>query len=588
MAVTGSTAAAAAFLAACGGSGDNGSSSGSSARGGLVSTPADTTKQAKAGGTWVLPHPEDPPNIDPLTTTFFGTNFQPHFSYSRPVKYKAGNVNSPPTGEIEGDFFQSWELSGDKMQVTFKMRPGIKFDPQPPVNGRAVTMDDVNWSWNQLISKHVSKASFSNALNPDAPIVSMTTPDASTVVFKLARPYVPILSLFGVNRGLVIQPTEAESKFDPRSEMHGTGPWMLTKYTPSVSLEYKKNPNYYDAATRPFIENISRPIIKEYAQSLAQFEAGTVATLGPFSAGTPELRPEDTIPVKKRQPKMLMLATGYDDSYPTMMQFDWRPTSPYKDARIRQAMSMLVDRDLWIETFNNVAAYKAEGIDVNTRWNSHFAAGDPRYWMDPQDSKSGLGEGAKYFQFNPKDALALLKAAGKEGMEFKFQYQSPSSSTQRIEAFSQMLQQNGNLKPTLTPLDRNTWTSTCHVGGGLWDGICADLAAGAGVDIDVWLDTRVRYKATQYVPYAEPLPIIDDLCKAQKQEFDNDKRTAMVKQIEMEMAKQMVAIPYPGITERFQLTWPWLSNFGFVQSVTGGYVAAESYVHYWIDDSKRA
>ena len=77
-----------------------------------------------------------------------------------------------------------------------------------------------------------------------------------------------------------------------------------------------------------------------------------------------------------------------------------------------------------------------------------------------QVREPALGEGAKWFKFNPQEALALLKAAGKEGLEFKMQYQSPSATTNRVEAFSQMFQQNGNLKPSLTPLDRNTPTKT--------------------------------------------------------------------------------------------------------------------------------
>ena len=546
---------------------------------GLGLKPSDSTKQAKQGGTWVLHHPEEPPNIDPLTTQFFGQNFQAHFVYSRGVKYKSGTAENPPQGELEGDAFESWELSPDKMQLTFKLRNGLKFEPQAPVNGRAVTMDDVNWSWNRFISQHISRATFSNALNPEAPVVSMTTPDARTIVFKLAFPYVPIVSMFGINRGLVIQPLEAEKQFDARSEMHGSGPWMLTKFTPSVGLEYKRNPNYY-MSDRPFIDNISRPIIKEYAQQLSQFEAGV---LGAFV----DARPDDIIPVRKRQPKLQMLAVGFAYDYPTMLQFDWRPTSPFKDLRIRQAFNMMIDRDLWIETFNNLKTYQAEGIDPRTRWHSHFSAGDDRYWLDPKGGK--LGDASKYFKFDPAEAKKLLQAAGKEGIEFPMQYQSPSITSNQIEAFAQMFQQNGGVKPTLKPLDRNTWTTQCHTGGGNWDGICADLAAGAGADIDVWLDTRVRHKASAYGPYNADVPIakIDELCKAQKKEFDEKKRTEIVLDVEREMANQMVALPYPGISERYQLAWPWLGNFGYVQGHSGGYAATEAYVNYWIDESKR-
>lgn len=572
----------AALLAACGGGSDSGGNGANTAS--LAIKPVDTQKDGKPGGNWVfLPAagiPSDPPSLDPLTTTLFGTDFHGHFIYSRAVKYKPGSIDSAQSGDVEGDAFSSWELSPDKLTLTFKLRDGMKFEPQAPVNGRAMTVDDVKWSWDRLAALHVARSSFVNSVSPSAPITSMTTPDAKTIVFKLAFPYVPILSLFAVSRGLVIEPVEAEAKFDPRKEMHGSGPWMLTNYQPSVSFEYKRNPNYY-VANRPFIETISRPIIKEYAAMLSQFETGTIWQMN--------VRPEDVLPIKKRQPRMNLLSTGWDPTYSYAMSLDWKTTSPFRDARVRQAMSMMVDRDAWIESFENTAAYKAEGVDAPIRWHSHIGAGDDRYWLDPKSGK--LGDASQYFKLDPANAKKLLQAAGKEGLAFPINFQA-GSDDKNAQIMAGMLEQNGGMKPTLNSLDTATWNSTFHAGGGKADG-ASFLHPGNGADIDVWLDTRVRFGATQYVPYTEPLPIIDDLCKAQKQEFDEKKRTAMILDIEREMAKQMYSIPSgggplgtPGIAERHQLSWPWLSGFGYQQSF-GGFTATEVYANLWYDESKK-
>ncbi len=573
---------AALSLIGCGGGKSQGGGGAKTAS--LAVSPVDTSKDGKPGGNWVfLPAagvPTDPPNLDPLTTQLFGTDFHGHFIYSRAVKYKPGSIDTPQSGDVEGDAFSSWELSPDKLTLTFKLRDGMKFEPQAPVNGRAMTVGDVKWSWDRLAALHVARSSFVNSINSSAPIVSLQTPDAKTVVFKLAFPYVPILSLFAVSRGLVIEPIEAESKFDPRKEMHGSGPWMLTNYTPSVTLDYKRNPNFY-MPNRPFIENISRPLIREYAAMLSQFEAGTIWQMNVNSA--------DILPVKKRHPAMNLLSTGWDPTYSYAMSMDWKPNSPFRDARVRQALSMMIDRDAWIETFENVSAYRAEGVDVPTRWHTHIGGGDERYWLDPQGTK--LGDGAQYFKLNPGEVKKLLQAAGKEGLAFPIGFQS-GIEDKNAQILSAMLQQNGGLKPTLNPLDSATWTPNYHAGGGKWDGVTL-LHPGNGADIDVWLDTRVRYNATQYVPYTEPLPIIDDLCKAQKQEFDEKKRASIIIDIEKEMAKQMYSVPTgggplasPGLAERHQLSWPWLSGFGYLQSF-GGFTATEVYVHYWYDESKK-
>jgi len=42
--------------------------------------------------------------------------------------------------------------------------------------------------------------------------------------------------------------------------------------------------------------------------------------------------------------------------------------SPFLDERVRQALSMSWDRDLWIDTFFNVPTFTAEGLPVESRF----------------------------------------------------------------------------------------------------------------------------------------------------------------------------------------------------------------------------
>ena len=59
------------------------------------------------------------------------------------------------------------------------------------------------------------------------------------------------------------------------------------------------------------------------------------------------------------------------------------------DERLRQAVSMAWDRDLFLDTFLNVAKFKTQGIDVETRWNSHLAATNEGWWLDPKSKDFG-------------------------------------------------------------------------------------------------------------------------------------------------------------------------------------------------------
>src|SRR5690606_4565055 len=72
----------------------------------------------------------------------------------------------------------------------------------------------------------------------------------------------------------VIQPREADGQFDPRVEMRGYGPWMMTRFDPSVAWEWERNPNWHKDT--PFMDGIHEPILPEPATILAQFSSGEV------------------------------------------------------------------------------------------------------------------------------------------------------------------------------------------------------------------------------------------------------------------------------------------------------------------------
>src|SRR5439155_3241817 len=139
---------------------------------------------------------------------------------------------------------------------------------------------DVLFSWDRLLRINANQATLANAVNPNAPILGVTSPDPRTVVFKLKQPNSAIFTLLGdqVGGNMVIVPKEADSGLDLRRTLLGTGPFVLTNYTPSVSLSFKRNPDYFNKE-RPYIDQIEMPIIPEYATQLASFRAGDIYTM---------------------------------------------------------------------------------------------------------------------------------------------------------------------------------------------------------------------------------------------------------------------------------------------------------------------
>jgi ABC-type transport system substrate-binding protein len=80
---------------------------------------------------------------------------------------------------------------------------------------------------------------------------------------------------------------------------------------------------------------------------------------------------------------------------------------------------MLLDREAIIDTIYNVQPFKDAGIPVTTFWNSHLGA-QATTWLDPR--KSELGEGAKYFKFDPAEAKKMLSAASASSGKLTFWY----------------------------------------------------------------------------------------------------------------------------------------------------------------------
>jgi peptide/nickel transport system substrate-binding protein len=192
LAATAAAGAGAVLLAACGSdSGDGGGKD----RSGLLKEAVDTTAKAQPGGVWQTSS-GDALILDPTAANSSGAFAFSVPVYSKLVKYGMGRNGSYPGPDlISGEEARSWEVSPDGTQVTFKLAPDHKFDPRPPTNGRAMTSEDVRWSWERMARQSAFRGEIVNSVSPAGPVTSLTTPDKDTVVIKMAYPYGPIIEM---------------------------------------------------------------------------------------------------------------------------------------------------------------------------------------------------------------------------------------------------------------------------------------------------------------------------------------------------------------------------------------------------------
>lgn len=195
------------------------------------STSPTATGNVKVGWTNVV----IPENLDPhigfdTDSLQFTQNV-----YESLLEYTPGGLDVRPL------LAESYSVSSDGLTYTFKLRQGIVFHDGAKLDSQAVLA-----SFNRL--QQINQGPASYLIN----IAGFDAPDAQTFVIKLSAPY----SLFPgtVPWFLISSPNAVSSNktsSDPwaknwfASHAAGTGPYMLDKFQPNLSIDLKQNPHYW-------------------------------------------------------------------------------------------------------------------------------------------------------------------------------------------------------------------------------------------------------------------------------------------------------------------------------------------------------
>jgi len=552
---------------------------------GLLAQRTDTSKQTKPGGTWKSLTTADVTSFDPLTSPSFTTQVVAGYVYSRLLKVIPGILKGS-TGDVEGDLAESWEVSADKLQITLKLRPNTKWDSRAPTSGRAVSADDVVFSWNKFAALHPNRADIANVANKDASILSVTNPDAKTVVVKLAFPDAAAVTMLASTTHMFVMPKEADGGFEPKNETRGSSAWVLEKYQSSQGFTYAKNPNWY-RTDRPFLDKIDFPIVPEYASGLAQFKAGNIYDFA--------VKQEDVLGMKKDVPALVMRQGGMGRLWYNSW-FGYDAGSPFKDERVRQAWSMSYDRDLFIQTFGATEQFTKVGLPVDMRWHSHLTSGLDGWWIDPKDEKA-FGPNAKYFKFDPAEAKKLLTAAGfASGVETPAYYiatpQYGATFPNQAQIQIGFANDVGFKVKAETPDYQTRFLPDYYYGKGAFTGIAIG-ADNTEPDVGAFMFARFHPTGPRFKGFdpsgTDPKkgdPAVTALIEKIRQEFDPVKRKDIAKEYQQYMAKAMYAVPFPGLAAGFTLNWPAISNAGTFMYGSNYGGGTESFIHLWLDSSK--
>ncbi len=503
-------------------------------------------------------------------------------AYQRLLNWEHGTVDDPPGGNIVPLAFESWEAAADGLSYTFKLRPQ-KFDPRPPTNGRVATVQDVGWSLERYKATHPNRALLFNEVGEDAPLASWEFPDEDTIVMHLAFPTHYLLGIMATWLSPpYLMPVEAE-EFDITNTMRGTGPFMLTEFEPDLFRKYDRNPNYWDAANRPFLDGLDYFVVPENAAWLAQFQAGRIWQYVPLST--------EAVGLKKRNPEISLnedWRAGQPGSGNTeYYMFSDLDGSIFRDERVRRAISMLLNRDEIINAVFNVDTLEADGVPMKKAWNGTANALWGEKWLDPQTGK--LGEGSKYFEFNPTEAAKMLKAANAFGTTHDWTiYTNAYRGQNQLEwdVHNQMLQDDGALEINTRAVDlRAEFLPNYHFGDGQFEGM-AFLTYGGYPSFGLYMWNAWMPSGRNAVRTRPISARIDELARRHRAEFDPEAQTQIEEEWQKEMAIEMPTVPGAGIATNFTMTQPWFGNGGVVKTWSWPTELEGNSYYYWFDASK--
>jgi dipeptide transport system substrate-binding protein len=343
-----------------------------------------TTAQAK---TLVFCSEGSPEGFDPgIYTT--GTTFDvsSRSVFSQLVEFERGTTNIVP------GLAESWTISSDGKEYTFKLRKGVKFHT---VEGfkptRDFNADDVVFSLMRQKDKSNPWYSYAPGTTWDY-FDSMSLPeflknvekvDDYTVKIVLTQPQSPMLANLGMGFASILsaefaEKLKAEGKMEQLNQVPvGTGPFQFVGYQKDAVVRFAANPNYWEGKAP--IDNLIFAITPDASVRYQKLKAGECQVMA-------YPNPAD-LPTMKADPKLQVLEQeGLNVGY-----FAYNTTqAPFDNVKVRKALNMAINKESILAAVYQGAGKIAKNPIPPTIWSYNDATVDDKY--DPEAAKKLLAE----------------------------------------------------------------------------------------------------------------------------------------------------------------------------------------------------
>jgi len=348
-----------------------------------VALPAMMALTPVAAKTLVYCSEGSPENFSPSINTT-GTSFDvTEQIYDNLVHFERGGT------KVEPSLAESWTISKDGLEYTFKLRKGVKwhsnknFKPSRDFNADDVLfMFDRQWKENDPYFKVTSSNhSYFNDMGMPKLLKSVDKVDDYTVKITLTKPEAPFLSNLAMqfagvqSKEYAIAMMKAGTPEKIDQEPLGTGPFSLLQYQKDAIIRFKAFPQYWRGAAK--IDDLIFSITPDASVRWAKLQKGECHVM-------PYPNPADLDAMHKDTNVQILEQPGLNIGY-----LAYNTTKkPFDDVRVRKAINMAIDKKAIVS-----AVYLSTGIAATnpippTQWSYNKSIKDDAY--DPAAAKKAL------------------------------------------------------------------------------------------------------------------------------------------------------------------------------------------------------
>ena len=316
----------------------------------------------------------DPSSLDPHFHNFSPNNAIAQHFFDGLTNFDRQNQPAPGLAA-------SWRALDD-LTWEFKLRPGLRFS-----DGQPVTVEDIAFSLQRAQFMPNSPSSF--AMFIAGTRVEKVDDTTLRIITTAPNPIVPnnLANVMIVRRA--VAEGAGTPEFNSGAAMVGTGPYRYAGFTPGSQIVMTRNPDYWGGA-QPY-QRVTITFIRNAAARTAALLSGSVDFIDqPPTGDLPRLRGDARFNVTQgvTARTMYLHIDQFRDASPYVTGADGR--SPLRDARVRRAMSMAINRDAIVERVMEGVAEPAAQIMPSFAFGASRSIRPTPY--DPEGARRLLAE----------------------------------------------------------------------------------------------------------------------------------------------------------------------------------------------------